>query len=437
MPVEPGCLVEDVAPPEQSAVGEQRPERAAVHHQAGLYVRGVDDRRREVDIGDSLAQMDAGRNARPANDQWHSSGRVVDVHLPERYPVLALEEAVVGREHDQGVVELAARVERRHDPLHGLVDGDERLDPAAVTLGDHADVGVAEQAPTADREWLVGDVRLVERGRHRQRRVRERVVVPRGGNGHEPLLCVRGPSRVRRHERHPEEERRGSRRSPANDVDRLARENVRLVGSGVAPVAHEPAVLVQAVVEVVVGRRVDGRVPLRPARRDLARIPEPVAVQVLAEVDRGIARALQPHGQGVRAVEPREAAVRRGVPENVVVVRVLAREEGRSGGAAERERDEAVVEGRAAVAEQAVHVRHEAHVVDRLVVGHQHDDVRPLRGSREGRWRAGRRRGERGGADEDRGGQGCGAAPHEPSPTVRSRRTRGWGASRARSRAGS
>ena len=251
----------------------------------------------------------------------------------------------------------------------------------------------------ADARRLVRDVRLVERRRRRQRLRRETIPVPRRRNRRGLVRGIAGfarPAAVRREEPDREEERLRRGRMPANQLDGLPPVDVGLVVRGAGPVGHEPAVLVQPVVVEAVGGRVGRAVPLGPARRDLRRPRAAVAVQVLADVDGVVAGRTQPRRKRVR-VRRRElvvAAGRRRVPHDRVVVAVLARDVGRPRRAAERERREVVREGRPARGEQRVHVGHDPHGLDRLVVGHQHDDVRPglrLLDLRRGRGGKGRR----------------------------------------------
>jgi hypothetical protein len=70
-----------------------------------------------------------------------------------------------------------------------------------------------------------------------------------------------------------------------------------------------------------------------------------------------------------------EAAEGRVVVKHAVVVRVLTGEEGRAGGAAEREASHHLVELRSLAGEQVVDARHGREGGGRLVVGHDHDDV--------------------------------------------------------------
>ncbi len=181
----------------------------------------------------------------------------------------------------------------------------------------------------------------------------------------------------------PEEERVRRRRLGGDHVECLLGQHVGLVVGRRAAVAHRGAVLVQLVV-VGIGVRLQRRVPLRPAVRDLGRISFELAVlvHVLADQRGVIAGALQ-RGREVRVavigVELVEAAVGELVRGHVVVVRVEPGEEGGSRGTAERQVDVAVGEARSlTAAEQGSRLVHRLHRLGRLVVGHDDDDVRWL-----------------------------------------------------------
>ena len=119
----PGPLVQEVPSPEEAGVSQDRPQRLAVHPQAGSCAGSLDDRGRQVDVRHGLAEANAGANAGAPHDQGHARGRLVDGHLPERNAVLTLEEAIVRREDDQRVVELTAPIELVDDPAHRVVHG--------------------------------------------------------------------------------------------------------------------------------------------------------------------------------------------------------------------------------------------------------------------------------------------------------------------------
>ena len=179
------------------------------------------------------------------------------------------------------------------------------------------------------------------------------------------------PVVVRRQVGQAQEERR---LGIAEVAERARRQLVGLV----APRAHDAAVLVQDVAAVVVGGGIDHRVPLVPARRHLPRPGGAVAVEVLADVGRLVAGALQPDRKRLAGVEPVVAAPRRAVVQHPVVVRVLPGQERRARRTAERKRGEAAGEPGTGSHHQPAHRGQDGHLVHALVVGHDHDDVRPL-----------------------------------------------------------
>ena len=130
-----------------------------------------------------------------------------------------------------------------------------------------------------------------------------------------------------------------------------------------------------------------------------------VAVQPLADQGGPVAGLLQPGGEGVAPVLHPVPPVGVEVAGDAVVVGVLAGDEGRPGRAAEREGVDRVGEAGAPGGEQLAHVRHVGDVGEGLVVGHHHEDVRPLAGARLARLGGGRRRqgehGDRATCDQD------------------------------------
>ena len=197
-----------------------------------------------------------------------------------------------------------------------------------------------------------------------------------------------------------EEERLPRRGALVDRLNRLVGEDVGRVGLRSRrririlverSVGHDLPRLEDAVAVIEVGQL--QAVPIRPARRhpDAAAL---VAVQELADVDRPVAGALQPDGKRVLGVEVAEAALRLLVAEDAVVVGVLPGHVGRPRWAAERPVRDRLRELRAGCADQALRRRHEPHLLERLVVAHQDDDVRGLLG--------GRREGS------EAGGDGCG-----------------------------
>jgi hypothetical protein len=115
------------------------------------------------------------------------------------------------------------------------------------------------------------------------------------------------------------------------------------------------AVLVERVAEVVAGHRV----PLVPPRRNVGLF---VAVEILPEEGRPVALLLDPSGHRrvlvADVAELLKAAARRLVAENLVVVGVLAAQDGGPGRTAQGVCHERVVEGRALVYEQRLEVGH-------------------------------------------------------------------------------
>ena len=349
--VDAGCaLDQQIAAPFEAAVLEQREERTAVLRLPRLGAGGLEDRRGEVGVGHELAAARALRHARAAHDQRYADRGLVDEHLADLHAVLAVEEAVVRREQDQRVVELALGAQGVDDPHDGLVDGEQRLEPLLVVLVDRGRTRGVDRRQRLDEARLVGQVALVVGGVRRQPLAREAVDVPRRRRGRdEPGRVVRvgRAAAVGREECEREEERRARVAHPPDDrqgalgvvvgrvVDRVA----------VEPVLVEQPVLVQRVAVEEVRRRVDRRVPLAPAERHLRGVADPVLVQELADVHGPVARPLEPDRQPVALVEPAVAAVRGHVADHAVVVRVLPGEQRRARGTAERVRHEGAFEG--------------------------------------------------------------------------------------------
>ena len=155
---------------------------------------------------------------------------------------------------------------------------------------------------------------------------------------------------------------------------------------------------------VVIGVLLERRVELVPARRDRLRaLGLAVAVHVLADVDRPVARCLQPGRQRRRRVDEQAVVVF----EHAVVVGVLTGEEGGPRRAAGRGGDDRVREVGALAIDLLDRLRHRllAHHADALVVGHHHHDVRACVGlARVGIGACGRATGEQGQAEEADGG---------------------------------
>jgi hypothetical protein len=163
---------------------------------------------------------------------------------------------------------------------------------------------------------------------------------------------VRQAAPVRGRVGEPEEERLRLRRPAVDEVDRFPGQYVLLEVGWVLAVKDPVAVVVQrVVVDLLVVR--GGHVPLRPAQRHEGLVH--VAVQVLADQGGVVPGALEPDREGVASVQllkAAEAAVRRIVAEDAVVVHVLTGEEGGAGGAAERVVDEAPLERHSVIGDQ-------------------------------------------------------------------------------------
>ena len=118
-----------------------------------------------------------------------------------------------------------------------------------------------ERRAVAQEARLVGEVVLVEGGRARRAHALERAGVARRRR-------ARG---VRGVEADVEEQRAVAARGVADRVDGEVAEHPRLVVLGRGAVVGDDAVLVQVVVEVVLGRGLEQRPPLAPPRRAPAR----------------------------------------------------------------------------------------------------------------------------------------------------------------------
>ena len=373
---------------------EQRPPRAQLRFfhvrderdAVDALVRGdfgeFEDRRRDVDRRDQLAGRGVRFDPRAADDQRQVGRGLVGEELAADQAVLAEEEAVVGGEDDVGVAQPAERAELVDDLFDPFVDRDQRVEAVLVVDAVGVDFGRAEVGRFADEAGLVVDVALVEAfgAVVGQRRAGEAADVT--GRRLRPGRFAEVPVRRGVVDLHVERLFRRGRR------EFFGRQLVELVGlvvtgfavqrrvgaagvvdfavfarfpaAGVAVGPFDHAVVVhQVAVGVVVGVRVEDRVPGAPAGRDfgagaVGRVA--VAVEDLADVDRPVAGALQPGREVVRVgeagLEAGPAAVRRDVALDVVVVGVAAGEEADAGRGAERVGRVVAGEGDAFFAEQ-------------------------------------------------------------------------------------
>ena len=238
-----------------------------------MGVRRVDDRRREVGVDRQRVDAHPLRDAGPTHLERHPDRLLVDPHLALGDPMLAVEEAVVGRVDDQRVVELPGRLERVDHLLDAVVHRQQRLQLAAVVALDVDDRAGVQAGTLADRGRLVGDVGLVEVRGPWQRLGVEGVGVSRWRLG--GVVAVGGrvgvrvrATAVRRAVGQPEEERLRLRGAALDQVNRLPGEDVLLVVPGPLPVARQLAVVVRGVVVGPVGVRGRRRAtPTTPAVR--------------------------------------------------------------------------------------------------------------------------------------------------------------------------
>ena len=325
----------------------------------------------------SARGCDPAGDPRAADEQGHLGGRVVGDELALVEAVLALHQALVGGEDQIGVAQRPPRLQIVDDPLHRIVDREQRLEAVLVAGLDLGDQPGAEALDPLDPGGLVLDVLLVEARVDRQRGRGEGIRVLRLGCG----------GIVRREELHLHVEGR-VREVAEVVVDPLDREVRVDVGRVVVRrVGLVDAVLVEGEAGVR-GGRTDEAVELAlrggadaareraPARRHVGLVRHlSEAVRHLADVDGAVAIRLQPDGQVVLVVEGLVAALRRRVAEDAGVVGVIAGLHRDAGRAAEWIRGVGVQEARPGIADQGPRLGHHRHVPERLIVGGEHDHV--------------------------------------------------------------
>ena len=378
----------------------QRPgERRAVERAGQLGRRGharqVEQGRRGVGVDDRCRDPGTRRDSRPANEQRDVDRLLVGAVLAARDPVLACEHPVVGGEHDHRPVELPAALEPLDEVRDRLVERQQGRESAAVVALDPLEVGGA-QPRLAHESRLVGDVGLVERRAPRGAGARVSARVARRGD--RALLATPRAWRPRRAATarrvvaaetvvgrvigEPEEERVGIGGVGGDERQRvLAGQGVGLIVGGPGAEVARLAARVEDVEVVERGQALtagtDQAPPLVPARRRPPGGAQPV--QPLAGERGVVAVRLQPGGEvAIRVEQAAVAAAAAGVVAlRAVVVRVLAGEQGRARGTAERKAREGVGELGPAIADQAPGPRQRPHHSGPLVVGHHDDDVRP------------------------------------------------------------
>ena len=275
----------------------------------------VDDRRGQVGRHDRV-EATPGRHAGAGDEQRHAERRLVRQLLAHPLAVLAEEVAVVGREHQHRVVQLAGRPQGVDEPRHLEVEHEQRLGPLTGHPRLRLDLGVVERRHL-HRAGLVGDVglglpRRREAGAAGDQGVRTTPHPRRPRRAGEPRLgAVVAPHVVDvvglvrqagvRCERGQVHEERLLARRLATTSRTIRPSSVVWYSPLVRP--HGP-VLVQHRVEVVVGagahgvRHLEQAVPVAPAggherRRRLAGHPrrhQAVVVEVLADERRPVPR---------------------------------------------------------------------------------------------------------------------------------------------------
>ncbi len=311
-----------------------------------------------------------GRHAGADDDHGHdgvlAEGRALALGQAVRAHVVA----VVGGDDDERVVRAAGLRQGGEHCVHRVGDGLRRLRALAPELVQPGLLPGRDRRNGPEPGRLVRADDVVVGGARRDGRLMRRLVAQ--GDGCRLV-------RVVRRQRDEEAVARG-----ADEVRRLRRDHVVEEVRGLLAVAHEPTVGVEHV--VVAGVRVTarrGHSPAVPARRHVLRARRPlgrgVLVEVLAE-QRGLdAGGLQPGRQavGVPALvaEGRPAATGRAqVGDHIVVVDVLAAQDGGPRRAAQRVGDGVVGEGHALVLEGR-EARHLLEQVPVEVVREDEDDV--------------------------------------------------------------
>src|SRR4051794_9151397 len=109
-----------------------RDQRASVDDVAGARVGRLEDRRGKIGVDRQVIDAHSRWDTGAAHLKRHPDRLLIDVPLDQEQPVLAVQEAVVRREHEQRVCELAARRQRVDDLLDAQVDREERLERAAI-----------------------------------------------------------------------------------------------------------------------------------------------------------------------------------------------------------------------------------------------------------------------------------------------------------------
>ena len=343
---------------------QQREQAAAVDARHGRAAQRREGRR-QVDVGHE-AVLDAGHAAHGVEPGDERDPQDVLVRRPlAHHPVLTARVALVGGEHDQRVGQAPGVPQGIEDVGHRLVDRQERLaDPPARGVGCPDLVG-GERRCRADVGRLVGHVGLVEVG----------AVLDRHAVEHAPMARRRLLTTVGPEGREHEEEGLGGRRA-ADEALGVGDQDVGRVVGRRAAVGLPLAVVVELVVVVgaagVVAEPPE-RMPVVPTGRRA--LPDP-AVPVLPDEPGAVAGGIEGGGDRGAVVERPGPVAVLPVGEHAAAVGVPTGQERRPGRAADGVHDEGVGEGRASAHELLADGRHHREVVESLVVGEDHHDVR-------------------------------------------------------------
>jgi len=302
---------------------QQRYQAAAIDIRGSRRAAELREGRVQVDVLDDLLDRASGRNSGAGDDERNLYIRIVGGHFPGHEPEFAHVIAVVGAEHEKGIVRFANLGDRRLQLADHLVDGKDRLGAHAEIAIDARHFGGGKGRAGAQP---LGRVRVghgVEGRRARSKQSGKRVGVPRGGR----------VGRVRRKRRNLDQKRRSSRL--LDEAYPNAREDIRHIVHRLIAVVNNLAVFIEVVVEA--GITIAGHRPqIPPGFWGMQR--RQIAVQVLAEhggaVPDRLKRGRKRRPLVMTGVKRQEAAVIAGVAENAGIMRKAPGEDRRARGAA-------------------------------------------------------------------------------------------------------
>ena len=236
------------------------------------------------------------------------------------------------------------------------------------------DPGRLQRLVHPDHLRLVGDVALVERLRPRHLRVAEPVLVARRRDDDVGAAARAAAAGVGSQVVDGQVQRAGTLHPLRDQLGGHVGDHARVVVAGSRAVADRLAVVGD--LEVVIAR-VECRVPVVVAGGGLEAVRDGLLVALEVLADPGGAVAGVPHPDRQRVVDPLHVLVAAGVREDAAVVRVVAGQVGDPRRAAERRRDDVILENRPGIGEQPECPRHVAglELGEVLVVGVDHDHV--------------------------------------------------------------